>query len=153
MRFSELPAGRLRLAINLYPPFLFAGIRVTEISADHRRVRVTLKLRPWNRNLVGTQFGGSLFAMSDPWFMLILMKRLGPGYIVRDKAAAIDFVAPGRGHVHATFELSDGQIAAFQAATDAQGKHLEWFETEIVDDAGAVVARVRRQLYARRKQR
>ena len=97
----------LRHGMNLWPPFLFTGIHVTEISPDWRRVRVELRARPWNRNFVGTHFGGSLFAMTDPFRMIPMLHCLGRDYIVWDKAGEIDFVKPGRGTVHATFELDD----------------------------------------------
>ena len=82
--------------INLYPPFLGAGIRARRV--DERTYEVRLKMNSFNRNLVGTHFGGSLYSMCDPWFMLILMRLLGNGYIVLDKQANIQFQI-GRAHV------------------------------------------------------
>lgn len=64
--------------INFYPPFFGAGIRIKKISEDKTTVEVQMKLTFWNRNYVGTQFGGSLYAMTDPFFMLILIENLGP---------------------------------------------------------------------------
>jgi acyl-coenzyme A thioesterase PaaI-like protein len=151
MAFTDMTAGRLRWAMNTWPPLFFAGIRVTELSEDWRMAEVRLKLTRWNRNYVGTQFGGSLFAMTDPFWMLLMLNRIGPGYIVWDKAAEIDFVTPGRGDVFARFDLDDARLAAFKASADAKPKHLEWFEVEVKDAAGTVVARVRKQLYVRRK--
>lgn len=87
----------LRWALNFYPPYLGAGVRVRHISADLRLVRVKMVLRWYNRNYVGTQFGGSLYSMVDPFFVLMLMENLGPDYIVWDKAANIEFVSPGGG--------------------------------------------------------
>jgi acyl-coenzyme A thioesterase PaaI-like protein len=142
---------RLRWGMNLWPPLLAAGIRVLELDPQWRRARVKLSLRPWNRNYVGTQFGGSLFAMTDPFWMLLMMNRIGPGYIVWDKAAEIEFVSPGRADVFATFELSDERVAAFRAAAGTQPKHLEWFDVDVVTADGTVVARVRKQLYVRKK--
>jgi len=147
-----MKASRLRLGMNLWPPFLFAGIRVEEISPDYRYARVRMRLRPWNRNFFGTHFGGSLFAMTDPFWMLLAMNVLGREYVVWDQAGQIDFVAPGRGTVHARFELTDDHVEQLVAPTHDGGKALVWFGTEVVDDAGAVVARVRKQLYVRRKQ-
>jgi hypothetical protein len=87
--------------INFYAPLLGAGIRSKKI--DKNTIRVEMKLTALNRNIVGTHFGGSLYAMCDPWFMLILMRNLGPDYVVWDKAASIQFLMPGRGKVSATF--------------------------------------------------
>ena len=141
----------LRRILNLWPPFLFAGIHVAEISPDWRRVRVELRMRPWNRNYVGTHFGGSLFAMTDPFRMIPVLRCLGPDYIVWDKAGEIEFVKPGKGTVHALFELDDAVLDELRAATAGGDKVLRWFENTVTDAEGEIVARVRKQLYVRRK--
>ena len=141
----------LRHGLNLWPPFLFAGIHVTEISSDWRRIRVELRMRPWNRNYVRTHFGGSLFAMTDPFRMLPVLKCLGPDYFVWDKAGEIEFVKPGRGTMHATFELEDAVLDELRAAAAGGEKVLRWFDADVIDEQGDVVARTRKQLYVRRK--
>ena len=99
-----------KLGLNLWPPFLFTGIHVDAVGADWRSARVELRLRPWNRNYVGTQFGGSLFAMTDPFWMLLMLHALPRDYIVWDKAGEIEFVKPGRSTVHAEFRIDDAVI-------------------------------------------
>lgn len=146
-------ASTLRWIFNLWPPFAAAGIHVSHLSADWRRARVELRMRPWNRNYVGTHFGGSLFSMTDPFWMVMAMQSLGRDYIVWDRAGAIDFVKPGRGTVTAEFHLDDATLEAMRAATAGGERHLRWFETDVVDAGGEVVARVRKQLYVRRKRR
>ena len=141
----------LRRVMNLWPPFLFAGIHVTEISPDWRRIRVELRMRPWNRNYVGTHFGGSLFAMTDPFWMILAKERLGRDYIVWDQAAEIAFLKPGRGTVVAEFRLDDAVVDDLRARAAGGDKVLQWFATDVLDAAGDVVARVRKQLYVRRK--
>ena len=141
----------LRHGLNLWPPFLFAGIHVSEISSDWRRIRVELRMRPWNRNYVRTHFGGSLFAMTDPFRMLPVLKCLGPDYFVWDKAGEIEFVKPGRGTMHATFELEDAVLDELRAAAASGEKVLRWFDADVVDEQGDVVARTRKQWYVRRK--
>ena len=141
----------LRHVLNLWPPFLFAGIHVSEISRDWRRIRVELRMRPWNRNYVRTHFGGSLFAMTDPFRMIPVLQCLGPDYFVWDKAGQIEFVKPGRGTVHATFELDDSTLDELRAATAGGEKVLRWFDADVVDAQGEVVARTRKQVYVRRK--
>lgn len=86
----------LRLILNLWPPFLFAGIRVCAIDADFRSAEVELRMRPWNRNYVGIHFGGSLFAMAGLFWMQPTMPARGHGYVVLDEAGEIEFVASGR---------------------------------------------------------
>lgn len=141
----------LRHAMNLWPPFLFSGIHVAEIGDGWRSARVELRMRPWNRNYVGTHFGGSLFAMTDPFWMLLVKERLGRDHFVWDQAGSIEFLKPGRGTVSADFELDDATVEAFREATAGGDKYLHWFQTEVVDGQGDTVARVRKQVYARRK--
>ena len=147
----ELTPRLLRIGMNLWPPFLFSGIHVTHLGQDWRSARVALRLRAWNRNYVGTQFGGSLFAMTDPYWMLLVLHALPRDYIVWDKAAGIEFVKPGRGTVHAEFHLDDATIDEIKAAAAGGEKVLRWFDTDVIDDDGEVVARVRKQLYIRLK--
>ena len=108
-------ASLFRHGLNLWPPFLFTGIHVAELSDDYRQARVELRMRPWNRNYVGTHFGGSLFAMTDPFWMLMVLHHLGHDHYVWDKAAEIEFVKPGRGTVQTAFALEDGVLDALRA--------------------------------------
>ena len=144
-------ARMLRHGLNLWPPFLFAGIRVAAIGDDFRSARVELRMRPWNRNYVGTHFGGSLFAMTDPFWMIMTLQALGDGYIVWDQAGEIEFMKPGRGVVEAEFRLDDAVLDGIRAATVNGDKHLHWFETEIRDRDHDVGARLRKRVYIRRK--
>lgn len=144
-------AGLFRRLINLWPPFLFTGIRVTRLSDDWREAEVELRLGRLNRNNVGTHFGGSLFAMTDPFYMLMLTRTLGRDYIVWDKAATIDYVSPGRGTVTAGFRLEAARLEQIRAATADGAKALPVFPCEIRNAEGALVARVERTLYVRRK--
>lgn len=146
------PATFRRL-LNLWPPFLFNSIRVLQLAEDWSEARVVLRLRPWNRNYVRTQFGGNLFSMTDPFWMLLAMHRLGSDYYVWDKAGAIDFVAPGREDVYASFHLTVAMADELRVAAAGGDKVLRWFETEVATASGEVVARVRKQLYVRLKPR
>lgn len=145
----KLPA--LVKLIGLWPPYLGAGVRVTRVTDDLREIDVSMKLRFWNRNYVGTQFGGSLYAMTDPFYMLMLMHHLGRDYVVWDKAATIRFRKPGRGRVTARFVLPEAEIARVRSEADAQDKTEPKFTVEIRDEAGEVVAEVEKLLYVRRK--
>ena len=142
---------QLRRLIRFYPPFLGAGVRVKHISEDMRTIEVHLPLRFWNRNYVGTHFGGSLYTMCDPFFMLILINNLGPDYVVWDKAATIRFKKPGKGLVKAVFHIPAEKIEEIRAHADAQGKIEPLFQTVVTDDQGNVIAEVDKLLYVRRK--
>lgn len=144
-------ANIFRHGINLWPPFLFAGIHVSRVSADYRAIEVELRMRPWNRNYVGTHFGGSLFAMTDPFWMLGLMNNLGRDYYVWDRAAEIEFLKPGRGTVRAAFHIDAPMLDEIRLAAADGSKQLRWFNNDVTDQSGEVVARVRKQVYIRLK--
>jgi hypothetical protein len=146
-----MKASRLRHIFNLWPPFLCCGIRVETIADDWRHARVRLKLRWYNRNYVRTHFGGNLFSMTDPFWMVLTMEALGRDYIVWDKAGAIDFIAPGREDVFVEFRLDEAVLDELRAATANGDKTLRWFETDIKTASGEIIAKVRKQLYVRRK--
>lgn len=140
-----------RWLFNLYPPYLMTGIVVREITPDWRRTRVEMGLHWYNRNYFGTHFGGSLYAMTDPFLAIMLARNLGPGYVVWDQAAEIEFLRPGRGRVAATFLLDETMIdAAREGTRDGQRFRPRWV-VQVRDVAGEVVARVQKQLYVRRK--
>lgn len=136
--------------LNLYPPYLGAGVRV-RTSADLHTFDVRMKLHWWNRNYVGTHFGGSLYTMCDPFYMLILFEQLGRDYIVWDKAATIRFRRPGRGAVRAVFHIPPERIEEIRAAADRDGKVEPVFTAEVRDEQGELVAEVEKLLYVRRK--
>jgi acyl-coenzyme A thioesterase PaaI-like protein len=146
-----MKASSLRRYMNVWPPFLFSGIRVTRISDEFRHARVELRQRWFNRNYVGTHFGGALFAMTDPFWMILMLRRLGPGYLVWDQAGEIRFEKPGRGTVVAEFDLTDTVVDEVRAAAEGGDKVLRWFEVPVRDAGGDVVATVRKQIYVRRK--
>lgn len=150
----KIDTGRWLLRfINLYPPFFGAGIRVSRIGDDDRTFVVRMKLRFYNRNYVGTHFGGSLYSMCDPFYMLILLRNLGGGYVVWDKAGSIRFRRPGRGTVTARFHLSEETIEAIRRTADADGKAEPRLAVEVVDEQGEVVAEVEKLLHVRKKRR
>ncbi len=142
----------LKFGMSLWPPFLGAGIKVKHIAADFREVVVSMRLRWYNRNYVGTHFGGSLAAMTDPFYMLMLIHILGSEYTVWDKTSTIDFIAPGRGTVTARFRLNDGQIAEIKNETASGNAYFPELSVDIVNGSDEVVARVRKKLYVRKKQ-
>ena len=140
----------LRLLANVWGPYLLSGISVRRIAPDLRTVEVQMKLRPWNRNYVGTHFGGSLFAMADPWFMVMLIELLGPGYVVWDKQGAIRFRKPGRGTVRAVFEIPPERVEEIRRGVEASGKVEPVFTVQITDGQGDVVAEVDKLLSVRK---
>lgn len=143
----------LRWGMNFWPPFRGAGIRVRHIADDWSEVRVELRAGKLRRNFVGTHYGGSLFSMTDPFYALMLIHRLGERHLVWDQAASIDFVAPGRGPVTALFSLTEERIRQIEGQAAGGEKVLPQFDVEVKDEAGGLVARVRKTLYVRLKPR
>ena len=137
--------------MNLWPPFLGAGITVETISKDFRYAKVRLKHGLLNRNIVGVHFGGSLFAMTDPFFMMMVSQNIGKGYIVWDQAAKIEFLKPGKGTVHASFVLTQEQIDDIISAAEPGDKIFKDFVVDVKDKAEDVVARITKTLYIRKK--
>ena len=146
------PAWFKRLA-NFWLPFLGAGIRVSKISADFTEIDVELRMGRFNKNYVGTHFGGSIYAMTDPFYMMILIKNLGDDYVVWDKAAEIQFKKPGKGKLTAHFNITKERIAEIKAEADREYKTEPKFKVEIKNEQGEVVAEVNKTLYVRRKDR
>ena len=146
-----MKASILRHLINLWPPLFFNSISATRISDDYREIDIRLNLRWSNRNMVKTQFGGNLFVMTDPWYMLMIMKNLGRDYFIWDKKASIDFISPGRSAVTAKFILTEEKIAEIIAATANGDKYLPEFVIDIFDSEQKLVARVHRTVYVKRK--
>jgi acyl-coenzyme A thioesterase PaaI-like protein len=137
--------------INWWPPLFFAGIRVTHFGQGFREIEVRLKMHFWNRNYVGVHFGGSLYAMTDPFYMLMLMENLGRDYIVWDKGATIRFKRPGKGTVKARFAITEADLDRIRAATADGQKYEPLFTVQVVDESGTVVTEVDKLLYVRRK--
>lgn len=140
-----------RKLMNLWPPFLGAGIKVKNIDPDFTTIDVELKMRFYNKNYVGTHYGGSLFSMTDPFYMLILMKQLGKDYVVWDKTSKIDFKKPGKGKLTAHFNITQKQVKDIKDRADKQKKVEPKFTVHVLDEAGDVVAEVEKTLYVRRK--
>ena len=146
-----MKASWLRFGMNLWSPFRATGIRVRRIAPDFREAEVELSLSWHNRNYIGTHFGGSLYAMTDPFHMVMLTHVLGPAYIVSHKGGAIEYLIPTKEKVHARFALDDATIADIKAHTANGQKYLPKMQVEVKNAASEVVARVVHTLYIRKK--
>lgn len=136
---------------NFWPPLLFSGIKIVKISPDFKYIKVRLKLRFWNANYVGTAFGGSIFAMTDAFYMVMLMKNLGPTYIVWDKAAEIRYVKPGKTDVLAEFVITDEEIDNIKELLKDSDK-MDWIKpVQVIDKEGQLIADVKRIIYIKKK--
>jgi acyl-coenzyme A thioesterase PaaI-like protein len=150
---SKLSLGHrgMKALFNFWPPFRGAGVRVREIAPDFRTATVELRMKLLNRNYVGSHFGGSIYAMTDPFFMVMMMKNLGPDYVVWDKSGTVRYLKPAKGTVTARFTLPAERIEEARRATSTGAKHEPTFKVDIVDAAGIVVADVEKTLHIRKK--
>ena len=144
---------RLALGMSLWAPNLSSGIRVRRFADDWTAATVDLHVNVITRNYVKTAFGGSLSAMTDPYFFMLVMHQLGRDYVVWDTRGEIEFVKPGRGVLTAHFEVPRASADALRERARGGAKVLERFETDITDASGDVVAHVRREVYVREKKR
>jgi acyl-coenzyme A thioesterase PaaI-like protein len=151
-RFNPMEHPRIfRMIVNSWPPYLGAGITVEEIADDWRTIRVAMKLRWYNRNYVNSHFGGSLFSMTDPFYMLMLLRNLSRDYVVWDMAARIQYLKPGRGTVSAVFSLTSERLDEIRAKAESGNKVTEIFLVDVVDAQGERIATVKKTLYIRKK--
>ena len=139
----------LKLRLNTYAPYIGAGIKIDHINLDQGLCVVSMGLNPLNKNIVGTQFGGSLYSMVDPFYMLMLMHQLGSSYVVWDKSSHIDFVAPGHSKVTARMKVPSAEIITIQALAKDGDPVFREYEVDIVDDQQKTVATVTKTIYIR----
>lgn len=135
--------------MNVYPPYVGAGVRIDEVDFEKGFIRVRMGLNPLNKNIVGTQFGGSLYSMTDPFIMLLLMQKLGNDYVVWDKSASIDFIKAGKSAVTAEMTITETEVATIKDLAKDGEPVFRDYTVEIKDTKGVIVAKVEKKLYIR----
>ncbi len=139
----------LKLRINTYAPYVGAGIKVEHVNLDHGLCVVSMALNNLNKNIVGTQFGGSLYSMVDPFYMTMLMHQLGSSYVVWDKSSHIEFVAPGKTRVTARIKIPNNEIAVIRELAENGEAVFRDYKTDIVDEQQKIIATVTKTVYIR----
>lgn len=153
MKIFFKKAKLMKWLLNTWPPFLFTGIHVVNLAPNFKQAKVKLTQRPWNTNAVGVHFGGSLFSMTDPFYMLMIKANLSSNYIVWDTHADIDFIKPGKGKVFAEFEISQHDIDTIIAKTANGDKYTPSFIVTIKNEQNEVIASLKRTIYIRKKRK
>ena len=148
---ESLSTKLLRWKFNLFPAYRGTGGRITYISADAREINVKLPLNWRTRNYVGTIFGGSIYAAVDPIYMIMLIRALGPGYVVWDKAARVEFRRPGKTTLYARFRLDDEELTAIKTALETARSVDRLYTVELTDASGKLHASVEKTIYIRKK--
>jgi hypothetical protein len=136
---------------NIYPAYRGTGGWITYIASDWREIRVKLPLSWQTRNYVGTIFGGSLYAAVDPFYMIMLIKNLGPDYVVWDKAASIRFKRPGRGTLFARFCLGEKELLDIKTGLRHSEKLDRRYLIELNDNSGVMHASVEKTIFIAKK--
>jgi acyl-coenzyme A thioesterase PaaI-like protein len=142
----------MRWLMNCWPPLIGAGIHIVTIADDWRYVKVRLRHGLHNRNYVGTAFGGSLFAMTDPFYMIMFSQLLGRDYLVWDKAGSIQFLKPGRDTMYCELRVDEAMLADAKAKTADGAKYEPTYAIDVIDRHGTHIAKVEKTLYIRRKE-
>ena len=147
---ESLASRWLRFKFNLFPAYRGTGARVRYIASDFREVRIELPLSWRTRNYIGTIFGGSMYGAVDPPFMIMLIKNLGPDYVVWDKSATIRFKKPGRSTLRAVFILSGEEIDEIRNQLDKTRSIDRVYSVDLVDADGVVHASIEKTVYLRK---
>ncbi len=148
---SSKKMQKLLRRVSWYPPYLGAGIKLKKYNKDFTCFEVELKMRWFNKNLFGTHFGGSLYAMSDPFFVFIVLNYLGQEYVIWDKSAKIIFMKPGKGTVKGVFKIKKSRLQEIKEEINIIGKNTYIFTGEIKNSANEIVAKVEKEIYIRKK--
>jgi len=140
-------ARMVRMGFNLHPAFRGTGGRVIHVSPDLSHIRIRLPLTWRTKNVVGSLYGGSLFAVTDGVHPMMLMAALGDGVIVWDKAASIRYKKPGYSTLFADFSLTTAEVAEIRQALDLYPELDRTFLVELKDEQGSVHTIVERTVY------
>ncbi|MEQ6168414.1 DUF4442 domain-containing protein [Ekhidna sp. MALMAid0563] len=104
-----------KLFFNLSPMYRRTTGRVVKVERDFSSVEVKIPLSYKNKNYVGTIFGGSLFAATDPIYMVQLIQILGKDYVVWDKSSMVKFKRPANSDAFAAFAFTEDEISKLKA--------------------------------------
>lgn len=140
-----------RRLMSIWPPYLFAGIRVDDVNQDFTSVTVSLNQQLLNRGHFGVHFGGSIYAMVDPFYVFMVMHQLGDRYYVWDKACSVEYVKPGLGKVSAIMSITQDHVTQIKKKAKSGKKVEPEFDVVLHDEKNEVVARVHKTLYVRLK--
>lgn len=121
------------------------------ISRDLRHIRLRLPLNWRTTNPVGTLFGGSLYAATDPMYPTLLSLALGRDVVIWDKAGHIRYRKPGRSTLYADFSLDDAELADLRASLAREGHCERCYRIELKDAQGVVHTEIEKTVYLARK--
>lgn len=124
-----------------------SGGKILFWAGDSTELHLRLRLTIWSYNYVGTIFGGSMFSASDPFYMLMLLRALGPAYVVWDKSANIRFKKPARTTLFAVLKISESDFEEIRTTVADKGEFTKTFTIRWTDRQGVVHAEIERLCY------
>lgn len=134
----------MRRFFNVWFPLSGAGIHIAHIADDWSTSRVELKVRPWNQNMHGAAFGGTLFSMTDVMFGTMVMGRLGPKYEAWTRTGEFQYISPGRNGAYLDVEFSD-ELLDWVRSTVAKDGYCNVPYTSIVRNRDGSIAGIGQQ--------
>ncbi|MGA0956049.1 MAG: DUF4442 domain-containing protein [Burkholderiaceae bacterium] len=144
------PRWRARLlhwGFNVFPAFRGTGGRLISVSPDFLTITARLRYNWRTKNIMGSVYGGSLFAVTDGPHPIMLMAALGPESVVLDKAASIRYRKPAYEDLTVQFHFSPEEILEIEHRLQRENE----FEYQVCMDLtgmdGSVFATVDRTLY------
>jgi len=144
---ESFKSSSFRRLMNWYPMYFGTGGKILFWASDWSEVHLRLRVNLWTRNYVGTIFGGSLFAASDPFYMVMLIRMLGEKYVVWDKAAHIRFKKPAKTAVYALLKVTPEDRESIVHQVKESGHATKTFVIRWIDKDGVVHAEIERQCY------
>lgn len=132
---------------NLSPMYRRTTGRLLYVSPGFLRVDVRIKRSYKNKNYVGTIFGGSLFAATDPIYMVQLIQILGNEYVVWDKSSRVHFKRPAVNDAYTAFEFTEEEIVSLKDEVK-QTKELDLVKKlELKGKDGTLYCEIEKTIY------
>jgi acyl-coenzyme A thioesterase PaaI-like protein len=113
--------------LEIYPPFFLMRIKVREVSADWRRIRIVLPLNTLSRNPGGVMFGGYQASLADP-IAALACARVFPGYSVWTRAMRIEFERGGHTDLELRFDFPPELEEQIRRELQTSGRATPVFE-------------------------
>lgn len=140
-----------RFFFNFFPAVRRTSMRIIYIAKDWRHVKIKLPFNWKTKNYHRTMFGGSMFAATDPVYLVMLTKILGPEYIVWDKAACIRYKKPAKTTLYADFKLNQLETNKILEILSQQEKVDRLYQIDLIDKQATVYATVEKTLHIRKR--
>ncbi len=127
-----------KYGFTLSPMYRRTTGKILAVSEDLHRVSLKIPLSLKNKNYVGSIFGGSLFAATDPIYMIQLIQILGENYVVWDKETTIKFKKPAFKDAYAVFIFDSNEIEDIKSRVQLE-KEINFIKKLKITDKEKVV--------------